>query len=103
MFIPLYIINFNQNFSTQINPAHTIPTFIDGDLTITDSHATIAYLVGKFGTDESLYPKDLAKRALVDQRMYFEAGILFQAMRDIAVSNYAMNILYYNLYIHTTL
>ncbi|KAJ8979581.1 hypothetical protein NQ317_019156 [Molorchus minor] len=65
----------------KLNPLHTIPTLQDGDFVIYDSHVINAYLVGKYGKDDSLYPKDLQRRAVVDQRMYFECGILFARLR----------------------
>lgn len=66
----------------KLNPQHTIPTLIDGDVTITDSHAICAYLVGKYGADhESLYPKDLVKRANVDARLHLDSGHLFARLR----------------------
>nr|WCC58237.1 glutathione S-transferase [Pharsalia antennata] len=61
----------------KLNPLHTIPTIQDGDFVIWDSHVINAYLVDKYGKDDSLYPKDLQKRAVVNQRLYFECGILF--------------------------
>ncbi|KAJ6647487.1 Glutathione S-transferase 1, isoform C [Pseudolycoriella hygida] len=61
----------------KINPQHTIPTLVDGDLSLWESRAIIAYLVEKYGKTDSLYPKDAAKRALVNQRMYFDMGTLY--------------------------
>ncbi|XP_045764384.1 glutathione S-transferase 1-like [Maniola jurtina] len=54
------------------NPLHTVPMLEDGDLYIHDSHAILTYVTDKYGKDDSLYPKDLKKRALVDQKMYFD-------------------------------
>lgn len=66
----------------KLNPQHTIPTLIDGDATIIDSHAICAYLVEKYGKEhESLYPKDLVKRANVDARLHLDSGHLFARMR----------------------
>lgn len=67
----------------ELNPLHTVPSLRDGDFGIWDSHVINAYLVGKYGKDDSLYPKDLQKRAVVDQRMYFDVGILFTKMRAV--------------------
>ncbi|KAM8712802.1 hypothetical protein ACLKA7_013174 [Drosophila subpalustris] len=59
------------------NPQHTIPLLEDGEARIWDSHAIICYLVSKYGKDDSLYPKDLLQRAVVDQRLHFESGVVF--------------------------
>ncbi|XP_017785713.1 PREDICTED: glutathione S-transferase 1 [Nicrophorus vespilloides] len=68
----------------KMNPQHTIPTLTDDDIVIWDSHAIMAYLVGKYGGDcESLYPKDLAQRSLVDQRLHFDSGCIFYLVRRI--------------------
>ncbi|XP_044270057.1 uncharacterized protein LOC123014839 [Tribolium madens] len=68
----------------KLNPQHTIPTLEDDGVFIWDSHAINAYLVAKYGKDDSLYPKDLAKRAMVDQRMHFDSGLIFSWLRNIA-------------------
>ncbi|XP_062129508.1 glutathione S-transferase 1-like [Drosophila sulfurigaster albostrigata] len=59
------------------NPQHTIPMLEDDGACIWDSHAIMCYLVSKYGKDDSLYPKDLLKRAIVNQRLYFESGVVF--------------------------
>lgn len=70
-----------------MNPQHTVPFLVDVDeFTVCDSHVIMAYLVGQYGKDDSLYPKDLKKRAIVDQRLYFECGNIFQNGKRIAVS-----------------
>ncbi|XP_005190027.2 glutathione S-transferase 1 [Musca domestica] len=74
------------------NPQHTVPTLEEDGHFIWDSHAIMAYLVSKYGKDDSLYPKDLLKRAVVDQRMYFEAGVLFQGgLRNITAPLFFRN------------
>lgn len=65
----------------QLNPQHTVPTLVDEDQSIWDSHAICAYLVDKYAPDDSLYPKDLITRARVDQRLHFDSGVLFPALR----------------------
>ncbi|XP_017038701.1 glutathione S-transferase 1-like [Drosophila ficusphila] len=59
------------------NPQHTVPTLEDNGHFIWDSHAISAYLVSKYGKSDSLYPKDLLQRAVVDQRLHFESGVVF--------------------------
>lgn len=69
-----------------MNPQHTIPTLVDEDFIIWDSHAIAGYLVGKYASDDTLYPKEPKKRALVDQRLHFDSGILFPRVHNLVVS-----------------
>lgn len=48
----------------------------DNGVYIADSHAIATYLCDKYGEDDSLYPKDLVKRAIVDSRLHFDTGHL---------------------------
>nr|ASN63939.1 glutathione S-transferase epsilon 8 [Spodoptera exigua] len=67
----------------QKNPLHTIPVLEDGDLILHDSHAIMAYLADTYGKDESWYPKDVKKRALVNQKLFFTTGVIFPRLRII--------------------
>lgn len=69
-----------------MNPEHTVPTLVDNGIVIWDSHTICAYLVDKYAKDDSLYPKDLVKRARINQRLFFDAGSLFVRLRDVSVS-----------------
>ncbi|KAH8400723.1 hypothetical protein KR009_000524 [Drosophila setifemur] len=60
----------------KINPLHTVPALDDDGFYLYDSHAINAYLVSKFSRDDTLYPKDLQKRAIVDQRLHYESGVV---------------------------
>ncbi|KAH1018811.1 hypothetical protein HUJ05_006506 [Dendroctonus ponderosae] len=63
----------------ELNPQHTVPILVDADedFTIWDSHAIAIYLVGQYGNDDSLYPKnDVKQVAVINQRMQFD-NILF--------------------------
>lgn len=58
-----------------------MPTIDDNGVVIADSHAICAYLSEKYGKTDRLYPKDLAKRALVDSRLHFDSGHMFARLR----------------------
>lgn len=66
----------------QINPQHIIPTIKDGDFVLWESRAILGYLINKYGKNDELYPKDPVKRAIVDQRLYFEMGTFYQRFAD---------------------
>lgn len=50
------------------------------------SRAILSYMVSAFAKDDSLYPKDVRVRALVDQRMMFDLGTLYSRMTEYYVS-----------------
>ncbi|KAF2889239.1 hypothetical protein ILUMI_16934, partial [Ignelater luminosus] len=67
----------------KINPQHTVPVLVDDGKVICDSHVISTYLIDKYGKDDSLYPKDLYKRALVNEKLYFNIGSLFANTKSI--------------------
>ena len=68
-----------------MNPQHTIPTLNDGGFYLNESRGIATYLVSKYGKNDNLYPKDVAIRAIVDARLYFDMGVFYKAMGDIVV------------------
>ncbi|EDV94338.1 glutathione S-transferase 1-1 [Drosophila grimshawi] len=66
----------------KINPQHTIPTLVDNGLALWESRAILIYLVEKYGKDDSLYPKDPKEQALINQRLYFDMGVLYKSFGD---------------------
>nr|XP_049702781.1 glutathione S-transferase 1 isoform X2 [Helicoverpa armigera]XP_049702782.1 glutathione S-transferase 1 isoform X3 [Helicoverpa armigera] len=68
------------------NPMHTVPVLEDGDLILHDSHTILTYLADTYGKDDSWYPKDTKKRALVDQKLFFDSAILYARGRNITYS-----------------
>ncbi|XP_013101454.1 glutathione S-transferase 1-1 [Stomoxys calcitrans] len=67
----------------KLNPQHTIPTLVDGDFSIWESRAIMTYLVEQYGKDDdSLYPKCPKKRAIINQRLYFDMGTLYKSIAE---------------------
>lgn len=72
----------------KINPMGKVPALIDGDVNVWDSHAIAIYLVEKYAKNDSLYPKDLVLRTMVNERLFFEASYLFQRLYEILIPLY---------------
>ncbi|XP_054290231.1 uncharacterized protein LOC129005387 [Macrosteles quadrilineatus] len=67
----------------KMNPLHTVPVIDDDGFILWESKAIICYLASKYAKDDSLYPKDLQKRAIVDQRLHYSNDVFYVA-RDIS-------------------
>lgn len=60
-----------------MNPTKTVPVLIDGSLSVFDSSAISIYLVDRYAKDDSVYPKDVALRAKVNERLFYVASYIF--------------------------
>jgi len=67
----------------KINPQHCVPTLVDDGFSIWESRAILVYLVEKYAKDDSLLPKDPQKKAVVIQRLFFDALSMYQAFADV--------------------
>ncbi|KAH8414514.1 hypothetical protein KR215_007877 [Drosophila sulfurigaster] len=65
-----------------MNPQHCLPTMNDEGLVLWESRAILSYLVAAYGKSDELYPTDIRVRALVDQRLQFDLGTLYQRLTD---------------------
>jgi len=63
----------------KLNPQHTIPTLVDGEFAVWESRAILIYLAEKYDKDGSIYPKDPQQRAVINQRLFFDLGTLYQS------------------------
>lgn len=55
---------------------------VDEGFSLWESRAIMAYLAEQYGKTDSLYPKDPKARAIVNQRMYFDMGTLYQRFAE---------------------
>lgn len=66
----------------KLNPMHTIPTLQDDTFVLWESRAIMRYLVDMYAPDHSLYPKDVRKRALIDQFLDYDLGTFYSTIAD---------------------
>ena len=55
---------------------------VDNGLALWESRAIMVYLVEQYAKTDSLYPKCPKKRAVINQRLYFDMGTLYQRFAD---------------------
>lgn len=64
----------------QLNPNGLVPTLVDGDFVLWESHAIVRYLASRSGTDQ-LMPSDLKLRADSDRWMDWTQTTLWTSLR----------------------
>ncbi|XP_030030270.2 glutathione S-transferase 1-like [Manduca sexta] len=68
---------------TKKNPQHCVPTLEDNDFILWESRAITSYLADKYAKNDQLYPKDLNRRAVVNQRLFFDSTMLYPNTKNI--------------------
>ncbi|XP_012283319.1 glutathione S-transferase 1-1 [Orussus abietinus] len=62
----------------KMNPQHVIPTIDDNGFVLWESRPIMGYLVSKYAKNDALYPKDPKKKGIVDQKLFFDNGTLYE-------------------------
>ncbi|KAG5673498.1 hypothetical protein PVAND_003542 [Polypedilum vanderplanki] len=75
----------SETFS-KLNPLKEVPVLVDGDFILSESRAILAYLVNSKKPNSPLYPFDPKRRAIIDQRLYYDATVLFLSHSSIVRS-----------------
>jgi len=70
----------------KINPMATVPAAVHGDLTLTESNAILQY-AADLSSDDSMYPKDLKQRAIINTWLLWEASAWFPSCYVYLVEN----------------
>lgn len=96
-FVDLFFVKFVINSVTdshagqnktaeykKMNPQSTVPTVNDNGNIVWDSHAITRYLASTYGKDDSLFPNDPYRRAVIDQRLHFDDGVLMARFGKVA-------------------
>lgn len=70
----------------KLNPLHKVPVLVDGDFALYESRAILGYLVNSKKPESDLYPSEPKAKAIIDQRLYFDATVLIARLADLVVS-----------------
>ena len=70
----------------KLNPLRQVPVLVDDDFVLTESRAILAYLVNSREPGSDLYPTEPKARSLVDQRLYYDATVVFEKLMELIVS-----------------
>jgi len=89
---PLFLCFPFETYITYLQNFLSVRTFTSqNEITtwtlIPHSRAILGYLVEQYAKDDSLYPKNPKKRAVVNQMLYFDATTLYQRILNYYVSN----------------
>ncbi|HTH96984.1 MAG TPA: glutathione S-transferase [Stellaceae bacterium] len=66
-----------------MNPNARVPTLVDGDFVLWESHSIMRYLAQQYGAGGELYPQTIKPRASVDRWLDWVLGTLLPTDRDV--------------------
>ncbi|KAL0275072.1 UNVERIFIED_CONTAM: hypothetical protein PYX00_003052 [Menopon gallinae] len=67
----------------KLNPQRTIPVIVDDGFVLSESRAILGYLAEQYGGENtSYYPNDPKARGVINQRLLFDVGTLYQRFLD---------------------
>lgn len=69
----------------RLNPRHQVPVLVDDGFVVIESRAIMGYLVNSKKPGSDWYPNDPKKRAVIDQRLYYDATVVFERNGDVIV------------------
>lgn len=87
--LDIEIINLDlecDEFNENNNPIHKTPVLVDEELVLTESRAIMSYLIDSFISGHSIYPKELKQRAMIDQRLFYDAAVVFPSLLALTVT-----------------
>lgn len=115
-FVDLAVREQHSEDFLKLNPLHKVPVWIiyklfwrivldiiylqvlvDGDFVMSESRAILAYLVSAHKPESDLLPTDVKERALVDQRLYYDATVLFDQVFGLVVGFYVCEVVGLNV------
>lgn len=76
----------------KISPCHTVPVLNDNGLILNDSQAIAVYLVEQYASKTNLYGNNVKERALVLQRLFFNATLFDETKRLLAPIIYSNDV-----------
>ncbi|ERL87216.1 hypothetical protein D910_04615 [Dendroctonus ponderosae] len=86
LLVYLVTVSFFSSDSFQINPQKELPVIDDNGFQLSESNAILQYLADKYPKDQTLYPKDVKERALVNHRLCFDLSTYYKHICDYAVN-----------------
>jgi glutathione S-transferase len=82
-----------EECSDDINPIMKVPVLVDEELVLTEPRAIMIYLA----ESSDFYSSDKRKRSLINQRLFYDAAVVFPSLMRLIVSGFRVVLLIYVL------